>query len=92
MATTAMVHVRIDENVKLKASETFSAMGLSMSDAIRVFLTRVAAEQQLPFDLRVPNTQTLTAMQEAEEIVSARKARFNSPEDLLDAIEKSSNK
>lgn len=92
MAANAMVHVRIDESVKAQAVEAFSSMGLSMSDAVRVFLTRVAAEKQLPFDLRVPNSQTLAAMQEAEEIFVARKARFKNADELLNALEKNSTK
>jgi DNA-damage-inducible protein J len=42
MAATAMVHVCVDENIKAQAAETLAAMGLSVSDAVRVFLTRIA--------------------------------------------------
>ena len=55
MATTTMVHVRVDERMKAQATETLAAMGLSVSDAVRVFLMRVVAEKQLPFALKVPN-------------------------------------
>ena len=51
--------------------------GLSVSDAVRAFLMRVAAEQQLPFELRVPNLVTRDAMAEAETILSKRRARFD---------------
>lgn len=77
MATTTMVHVRVDEQIKAQATETLAAMGLSVSDAIRVFLMRVVAEQQMPFALKVPNQETRTAMKEADEIVMARRARFS---------------
>jgi DNA-damage-inducible protein J len=60
---TAMIHVRIDQNLKSKASETLDAMGLSLSEAVRVFLTRVATDQAFPFELRVPNAETVAAMQ-----------------------------
>ena len=63
--TTEMVHVRIDRRVKERASKTLAAMGLSVSDAVRVLLTRVAAEKALPFEVRVPNAATAAAMQEA---------------------------
>ncbi|MCW5214765.1 type II toxin-antitoxin system RelB/DinJ family antitoxin, partial [Desulfobulbus sp. US5] len=53
MSATTMVHVRVDKKIKAQATETLSAMGLSMSDAVRVFLTRVVAEQRIPFTLRV---------------------------------------
>ena len=65
MAATTMVHVRIDERLKAKAEKALAAMGLSLSDAVRVLLTRVAAEQALPFEVRVPNTETRAAIAEA---------------------------
>ena len=87
MVATKMVHVRIDENVKAQATETLAAMGLSVSDAVRVFLTRVAAEKQLPFVLKVPNTKTRAAMKEAR---SMEHARFANAQELLDEIDKGS--
>ena len=65
MATKTMVHVRVDEKVKARAEKALSAMGLSVSDAVRVFLTRVAVEKALPFEVRVPNATTRAAMEEA---------------------------
>ena len=88
MAATTMVHIRLDENVKAQATETLAAMGLSMSDAVRVFLMRVVAEQQLPFALKVPNTETKSAMQEADAIVRMRRARFTKAADPFNDLEK----
>ena len=68
MATTTMVHVRMDEQIKAQATETLAAMGLSVSDAVRVFLMRVVADKQMPFALKVPNVETRAAMVEADEI------------------------
>ncbi len=65
MAATEMVHIRIDKRVKAQAAKALSDMGLSVSDAVRVLLTRVAAEKALPFDLKVPNATTVAAMKEA---------------------------
>ena len=65
MATTTMVHVRIDVRVKARATKALAAMGLSVSDAVRVLLTRVATEQALPFSVQVPNKATKDAMAEA---------------------------
>lgn len=62
-----MVHVRVNEALKDKAAETLSAMGLSISDAVRMLLIRVVAEQAMPFSIKVPNNDTLKAMQEAKE-------------------------
>ena len=88
MASTTMIHVRIDEQVKAQANATLAAMGLSMSDAVRVFLTRVAAEQRLPFALEVPNAETRAAMAEADEIARTRRARFATAAALFDDLEK----
>jgi len=87
MAANSIIHVRVDDEVKTKATEALAAMGLSVSDAVRVFLTRVAAEKALPFDLRAPNAETRAAMDEAETIISGRKARFATAE-AADLFEK----
>ena len=87
-----MVHVRVDEQVKAQATETLAAMGLSVSDAVRVFLMRVVAEKQLPFLLKVPNAETRAAMTEADEIALARRARFATATELFDDLEKNSSK
>ena len=86
MPVTSMVHVRVDEHLKAQATETLAAMGLSVSDAVRVFLTRVVAEQQLPFALTAPNTETRAAMAEARTI---SKARFASAKSLMVDLEDS---
>jgi DNA-damage-inducible protein J len=65
MATT-MVHIRVDEKVKEKAAKTLAAMGMSVSDAVRMLLVRVAAEQALPFEVKVPNATTVKAMRAAD--------------------------
>jgi DNA-damage-inducible protein J len=65
MATT-MVHVRVDEKIKEKAAKTLAAMGISVSDAVRMLLVRVAAEKALPFEVRIPNATTVKAMRSAD--------------------------
>jgi DNA-damage-inducible protein J len=65
MAATEMVHVRVEKRIKIQAAKTLAAMGLSVSDAVRVLLTRVAAEKALPFEVKVPNAATAAAMREA---------------------------
>lgn len=87
MSTTTMVHVRVDNEVKEQATEALEAMGLSVSDAVRLFLKRVVAEQALPIELKVPNATTRAAMQEAR---AMRTARFDSAKALFDDIEKNS--
>lgn len=85
MSTTSMVHVRIDERIKEQATEALAAMGLSVSDAVRVLLTRIAAEKALPFAIKVPNATTIAAMQEARKISNAR---FKSADELMRDLEK----
>jgi DNA-damage-inducible protein J len=66
MASDAIVRARIDGRVKEKAAAVLNDMGLSVSDAIRMLLVRVAAEKALPFEARVPNAETIAAMEELE--------------------------
>lgn len=63
---STMIHVRIDQALKANATKAFEATGLSLSEAVRVFLTRAAKDQAFPFELRVPNVETIAAMQAAE--------------------------
>ena len=87
MTATTMVHIRVDETLKTQATDTLAAMGLSLSDAVRVFLTRVVAEQGLPFALKAPNAETRAALAEAEAIIHTRHARFGSAGALFDALD-----
>ncbi len=89
MAATTMIHVRVDDETKTQATETLAAMGLSVSDAVRLFLKRVVVEQALPIELKVPNTETRAAMDESRAIVRAHRARFNTAQELFDDLEKS---
>ena len=65
MAANAVVRARIDEHIKEEASAVLASMGLTVSDAFRLMLTRVAVEKALPFELLVPNAETIEAMKEA---------------------------
>ena len=91
-ATTTMVHVRVDETVKAQAAETLASMGLTISDAIRVFLTRVVADKELPFAIKAPNASSRAAMAEASEIIKTRRARFANADALIDDLEKTNLK
>ena len=92
MAATTMVHVRVDEHIKAQAAETLASMGLTVSDAIRVFLTRVVADKELPFAIKAPNATSRVAIAEASEIIKGRRARFATADALIDDIEKTSGK
>ena len=60
MAATAVVRARITEDVKVEASAVAAQMGLTLSDIVRLTLTRVAKDHALPFDVKVPNATTRT--------------------------------
>ena len=65
MPANAVVRARIDENVKEEAAIVLASMGLTVSDAFRMLLTRIAKEKALPFEPLVPNAQTIEAVREA---------------------------
>lgn len=91
MARTTMLHVRVDDEVKAQASEALEAMGLSISDAVRILLKRVVNDQAFPLELKVPNAQTRTAIRESRAMAKARRARWTSADDLLDDLEKTAS-
>jgi DNA-damage-inducible protein J len=67
MASNTVVRARIDGHVKEEATSVLDKMGLSVSDAIRMLLIRVAREKALPFEVRIPNAETVAAMEEARQ-------------------------
>ena len=56
----------MDQKTKERAAKTLAAMGISVSDAVRMLLVRVAAEKALPFEVKVPNATTVKAMRAAD--------------------------
>ena len=88
MAHSTMLHVRVDDEVKAQASEALAAMGLSVSDAVRILLKRVVNDQAFPLELKVPNAQTRAAMEEARTMAKSRAARCDTAASLLDDLEK----
>ena len=83
MNTDTVVRARIDSDTKARAAEALQAMGLSVSDAIRLLLLRVAEEKRLPFTVQVPNAATVKAMEELDE---GKGKRFGSAEELFQDI------
>ena len=65
MAANKLVQTRIDGAIKDEAAAVLAAMGLTVSDAVRLMLTKVAREHALPFDPLIPNATTIAAMREA---------------------------
>jgi len=83
----SMLHVRMDEELKAKATDALAAMGLSASDAVRILFHRIVADQAFPLELKVPNAETRAAMAESREMMKARKARFHSAQDLIASLD-----
>jgi DNA-damage-inducible protein J len=65
MTENAVIRARIDEATKAEAAAVLASMGLSLSDAFRMLVKRIAAEKALPFEPLVPNEETIEAMREA---------------------------
>ncbi|MDR3056289.1 MAG: type II toxin-antitoxin system RelB/DinJ family antitoxin [Zoogloeaceae bacterium] len=65
MSASAVVRARIDEHIKEEATTVLAAIGLTVSDAFRIMLTRVAREKALPFEPLIPNETTIQAMKDA---------------------------
>ncbi len=66
MASLDVVRARIDADLKREATAALAEMGLTVSDAIRLMLVRVATEKALPFDVRTPKATTRAALDAAE--------------------------
>lgn len=83
MAADAVVRARIDNNTKERAAAALDAMGLSISDAIRLLLLRIAEENRLPFAVQVPNATTTKAIEELEH---GKGKKFKRPQDLFEDL------
>lgn len=83
MTANVLVQARIDPAIKEEAAAVLSAMGLTVSDAVRLMLTRVAREHTLPFNPLMPSEETVAAMKDA------RRGNLSSAttvEEFLDAM------
>jgi len=74
-AKTTMVHARIDPRLKESAERVFSKIGISTTEAIRLFLKQVELHKGLPFPIAIPNAQTTAAMREANDPAALKRYR-----------------
>lgn len=92
--TTAMLHVRMDEKTKAEGMAALATMGLTAADAVRILFHRIVADQAFPLELKVPNAETIAAMEESREIIREMRrtgrSRFATPEDMFASLEKAS--
>lgn len=79
-ATSTYVRARIDTRTKERATDALEAMGLSVSDAIRLLMVKVADERRFPFAIKAPNKATMAAIFELE---SQKAAKFATVEELM---------
>jgi DNA-damage-inducible protein J len=86
MTENAVVRARIDERIKNEAAAVLSAMGLTVSDAFRLMMVRIAADKALPFEPLVPNAETIEAMKAARR---GDVVKVGSPADLLASLNES---
>lgn len=84
MRADSVVRARLDRDTKDRATEALREMGLSVSEAIRLLLRRVAEEKRLPFAVQVPNASTVRAM---NELNRGRSQRFENVEELFRDLE-----
>ena len=94
-AQTSMLHIRVDDDIKEQATAALTTMGLSVSDAVRLFLRRVVVDQAFPLELKVPNAETQAAMEESRAMMASRRngeSRFESADEMFADFEKNSGK
>jgi DNA-damage-inducible protein J len=85
MSANALVRARVAEDVKNQAAAVLAEMGLTVSDVVRIVLTRVAKDRALPFEMKLPNAETRAAIEEAR---AMGRARFATAQELFDDLEK----
>jgi len=87
MAANAFIRARIDQGLRDDAAAVLDELGLTISDVMRMTLTRIAREKAIPFELTQPNATTLAAIEEARAISAARQHRFKDGQTMFDALD-----
>ena len=89
---TAFVRARIDEKLKNEASDVLAEFGLTVSDIVRMTLTRVAKDGAVPLELKVPNAQTRAAMRDSRRLMKRHNGRFRNTRDIFKALDENARK
>lgn len=89
MAKTNTLHIRIEPNVKERAEETLKDLGLSITDAINVFLNQVILHEGIPFEIKKPryNKKTVQAIEDVKNKRNLSKA-FDSVDEMFEELDK----
>ena len=77
-----MLHIRVDDDLKEQATQALAAMGLTVSDAVQLFLRRVVVDQAFLLELKVPNAETRATMEESRAMMASRRARLATADEL----------
>jgi DNA-damage-inducible protein J len=85
---TTDVRARIEPDLKEDATRVLAENGLTISDAVRLFLRQVVLTHGLPFEVRIPNAETLEALRESRALKGTK--GVSTAEELFNAIEKES--
>jgi DNA-damage-inducible protein J len=92
MTSTGFVRARIDEKLKNEASEVLAEFGLTVSDVIRMTLTRVAKDRAVPLELKIPNAETQAAIRESRALMKKHNARFSNAKGIFKALDEQTRK
>ena len=88
----AIIKSRIDSNLKAEVEQILSALGMTVSDVIRMTFAQIAARKGLPFDVKLPNAQTLDALKEGDAALARLRAgmtpRFERLDDYFAVMDK----
>ena len=92
MSTTGFVRARIDEKLKDEAAAVLAEFGLTVSDIVRMTLTRVARDGAVPLELKVPNAETQAAIRDARALMKRHNARFGNAKAIFRALDEEAAK
>lgn len=81
----SVINIRVNEEVKKEVEAIYKEIGLNMSTAINLFLKKCILEQGIPFELKVPNKETMKAMEEVEKGIGLSKP-FSDIKTLVDDL------
>ena len=82
MTSTVQVNVRMESEIKAEAEKVFAELGISASQAVKMFYRQVTLQQGLPFDVKIPNAETRAAMRDMEQ--SSGVQRYDSVQELFE--------
>lgn len=84
MANETYIQARIDPDIKAQARSVLDKLGLSMSEAIGIYIRQIVLQQKIPFELKLPNKATLQAVEQLE---SGKGVTFNNVDELIEDLE-----